>query len=44
MPQVVEAHGGTIVAEPVEPRGARFRITLPTRPPAKAERERALSA
>ncbi|HVP31663.1 MAG TPA: ATP-binding protein [Myxococcota bacterium] len=30
----VEAHGGRIAAEANEPKGSRFRITLPLRPPA----------
>jgi PAS domain S-box-containing protein len=31
--QFVEAHGGTIAAEPVEPHGTRFCVTLPVDPP-----------
>ena len=41
--QVVEAHGGTITAESVQPHGARFCIHMPTRPPAKAEQPRAMT-
>ncbi|GAA3382947.1 ATP-binding protein [Cryptosporangium minutisporangium] len=35
---IVEAHAGTIAAEPGEPRGTRFRITLPSRPPGDSGR------
>jgi PAS domain S-box-containing protein len=38
--QFVEAHGGTITAEPAQPHGARFCIHLPTRPPVMVERPR----
>jgi len=35
--EIVEAHGGTIACEAREPRGTRFRITLPEAPPRAAD-------
>jgi signal transduction histidine kinase len=33
--ELVEAHGGSIIAENVAPHGARVSVTLPTVPPAR---------
>ena len=37
---IVEAHGGTIVVDPAHGPGARFVLTIPTRPPASGSSPR----
>ena len=36
---IAQAHGGTVTVEDADPPGARFVITLPTRPPAPTKED-----